>query len=56
MIVDQKINKGFVGVYLIDNDMEGTKLATTKKPNWLRRTLTFWVMGWRWISVQELKK
>jgi len=56
MIVDQKINKGFVGVYLIDNDMEGIKLATTSKPNWIRRILTKWVLGWGWISVQDLKK
>lgn len=56
MIVDQKINKNFVGVYLIDNDMEGTKLATTRKPTWLQRLLTKWVMGWTWISVQDLKK
>jgi hypothetical protein len=29
MIVDQKLNKQFVGVYLIDGIVDGTQLATT---------------------------
>jgi len=33
MIVDQKLNKGFMGVYLIDGSIDGTQLATTIKPN-----------------------
>jgi len=37
MIVDQKLNKSFVGVYLIDGAADGTTLATTSKPNWFRR-------------------
>jgi len=32
MIVDQKLNKQFVGVYLIDGGIDGTQLATTVKP------------------------
>jgi len=55
MIVDQKLNRQFVGVYLIDGDMGGTQLATTIKPNWIRRTLTYLVLGWKWISIKELK-
>ena len=39
MIVDQKLNRQFVGVYLIDGDKEGTQLATTSKPNWFRNGL-----------------
>ena len=56
MIVDQKLNKQFVGVYLIDNgDLDGTELATTVKPNWFRILMTKWLLGWKWISVTNLK-
>lgn len=55
MIVDQKINKQFVGVYLVDGNIDGTQLATTIKPNWFRRYLTQLVLGWKWISIKELK-
>jgi len=55
MIVDQKINKQFLGVYLIDGDKEGTKLATSVKPNWFRKTCTFLFLGWKWIDIKELK-
>jgi hypothetical protein len=55
MIVDQKINKQFVGVYLIDNKIDGTQLATTIKPNWFRRLMTNWFLGWKWIDVKKLK-
>lgn len=57
MIVDQKINKQFIGLYLIDGgDIEGTQLATTVRPNWFRRLMTRWFLGWKWISIKELKK
>jgi len=55
MIVDQKLNKGFVGVYLIDGELDGTQLATTVKPNGFRRLMTRLFIGWKWISVQQLK-
>ena len=55
MIVDQKLNKQFVGVYLIDGDIEGTQLATTVKPNWFKRLTTNWFLGWKWICIAELK-
>ena len=56
MIVDQKLNKQFVGVYLVDNgDLEGTQLATTVKPNWFRILMTSWFLGWKWISINKLK-
>jgi len=56
MIVDQKLNKQFVGVYLIDNgDLDGTELATTVKPNWFRMLMIKWLLGWKWISVTNLK-
>jgi len=55
MIVDQKLNRQFVGVYLIDGDKEGTQLATTVKPNWFRRLMTNWFLGWKWISIKKLK-
>ena len=55
MIVDQKLNKQFAGVYLIDGVIDGTQLATTVKPNWFRILTTKWFLGWKWISVTELK-
>jgi hypothetical protein len=56
MIVDQKLNKQFIGVYLIDNgDKEGTQLATTSKPNWFRRICIELFLGWIWISIKDLK-
>lgn len=56
MIVDQKLNKGFAGVYLIDGQVDGTQLATTVKPNWFRRVMTRLFVGWKWISVFKLKE
>jgi len=56
MIVDQKLNKQFVGVYLIDSgDINGTQLATTVKPNWFRILMTNWFLGWKWMSIKNLK-
>lgn len=55
MIVDQKVNKQFMGVYLIDGEINGTQLATTIKPNWFRILMTKWLLGWKWISIKELK-
>ena len=55
MITDQKLNKQFVGVYLIDGDIDGTQLATTVKPNWFRILTTRWFLGWKWISIKNLK-
>jgi len=56
MIVDQKLNKQFVGVYLIDGDIDGTQLATTVKPNWFRILTTRLFLGWKWISIKKLKE
>ena len=56
MIVDQKLNKQFVGVYLIDGEIDGTQLATTSKPNWFRIFATRLFLGWRWISIKKLKE
>ena len=55
MIVDQKLNKQFVGVYLIDGAVDGTQLATTVKPNWFRILMTNWFLGWKWMCIKELK-
>ena len=55
MIVDQKLNKQFLGVYLIDGGADGTTLATTSKPNWFRRVMTRLFVGWRWVSILKLK-
>ena len=56
MIVDQKVNKQFIGIYLIDGDKEGTQLATTLKPNWFRKACTRLFLGWKWISIKKLKE
>ncbi len=55
MIVDQKLNKQFVGVYLIDGSADGTQLATTTKPNWFRKITTKLFLGWKWVSIPDLK-
>ena len=55
MIVDQKLNKQFVGVYLIDGTCDGTQLATTTKPNWFKKMMTKLFVGWKWISIKQLK-
>jgi len=56
MIVDQKLNKQFVGIYLIDGCVDGTQLATTARPSWFKKTMTRWFMGWKWITITELKE
>lgn len=56
MIVDQKVNKQFIGVYLIDGDKIGTQLATTSRPNGFRRVCTRLFLGWKWISIKKLKE
>lgn len=56
MIVDQKLNKQFVGVYLIDGCIDGTQLGTTSKPNGFRRVATRLFLGWKWISIKKLKE
>jgi hypothetical protein len=56
MIVDQKLNKRFVGMYLIDGCLDGTQMAVTTKPSWFKRTMTRWLIGWKWISIEKLKE
>lgn len=56
MIVDQKVNKQFRGVYLIDGKIDGTQLGTTSKPNGFRRAMTRLFLGWKWISIKKLKE
>jgi len=55
MIVDQKNNKQFVGVYLIDGELNGTQLAMSTRPNLFRRIMTRLVLGWKWVSIKDLK-
>ena len=55
MIVDPKINKQIVGVFLIDGEKDGTKLATTTKPNWFRRIFIYYFLGWKWINIEKFK-
>jgi len=56
MLVDQKINKQIVGVYLMDGTIDGVQLGTTIKPSWLKRQLTYLLLGWKWISIEKIRK
>lgn len=56
MIVDQKTNKKIVGIYLIDKTIDGTQLAVTSKPSKIRKFFIELVLGWKWISIEKLKK
>ena len=56
MIVDQKLNKKIVGVYLVDGIKDGVQIATSKKPNIIRRFFTNLFLGWKWVTVKELKE
>lgn len=55
MIIDSKINKSFQGVFLIDSDKDGVKIAVTSKPNIFRRFFIKLFLGWKWSSIQEIK-
>ena len=56
MIVDSKVNKGFVGAFLIDGELSGSQLGMTNKPTWLRRVLIRIVLGWKWVNLSDLKR
>ena len=57
MITDQKVNAQYIGVYVIGKDVNTSVLiATTIKPNWFRRFMTWFVNGWDWITIEELKR
>lgn len=60
MIKDQKANGNIIGVYVIggignDNINNLPKIGTTKKPNFFRRFFTWLFLGWKWVSVENLK-
>lgn len=56
MITDQKVNKTYIGVYVLDSDKNNSvKIAVTHKPNLFRRFFTWMFLGWKWISIEELK-
>lgn len=56
MIVDQKVNKGLVGVYLVDGEYGGVQIATTNEPTKFKKLMTKWFLGWKWVSIKELKE
>lgn len=56
MIVDQKVNKPFVGAYLLDGNVEGTQLTVTRTPSKMQRFFFRVLLGWKWASLKELKK
>jgi hypothetical protein len=56
MITDQKVNAKYVGVYVIGDTLETSiQIATTHKPNWFRIFCTKLFLGWKWMSIQELR-
>lgn len=56
MIVDQKLNTGIVGAYLIDGTLDrGTKLAVSRKPTRFQRFCMRVLLGWKWASLKQLK-
>ena len=56
MLVDQKVNKAFLGVYLIDGDFENGTIETTKEPSKFKKHIMKWFLKWKWVSVKELKE
>ena len=54
MIVDQKLNKGFKGAFLVDGTKDGVKLGTSEEPNWFRKLMFRLLLGWKWIGIKEL--
>ena len=55
MIVDQKISRNIVGAYLLDGDINGAKLGLSVKPNKLRILFIKLFLGWKWVTIDELK-
>ena len=55
MIVDQKVNKQYAGVYLLDGCVDGAQLATIKKKNGFQRVCARLFLGWVWVSIAKLK-
>lgn len=53
MIVDKKVDKQYVGFYLIDNSQDGVKIATTKKPNLFNRIMFRIFFGWSWKKINK---
>lgn len=56
MIVDNKVKKQIVGAFLIDDSIDGIKLATTKKPNKIRKHIIYLVLGWKWVDIENIKE
>jgi hypothetical protein len=38
----------YVGTYWISKGIASTGFQLTKKPNWLNRTMTRFLLGWMW--------
>jgi hypothetical protein len=55
MIVDQKVNKQYAGVYLLDGCVDGAQLATIKKKNGFQKVCARLFLGWVWVSIAKLK-
>ena len=56
MIVDQKNNRGLVGVYLIDGCLDGSQLGITRQPTKFQKFCARVFLGWKWASLKDLKK
>ena len=55
MIKDQQLKRGFAGVYLLEGDSTGTQLGLTKTPTKFQRFCAKLFLGWKWVSIEELK-
>ena len=56
MIVDRSTNKPTIGAYLIEGIHNGTQFGLIKKPNWFRILCARLFLGWKWVSISQLKK
>lgn len=55
MIQDRTAKKEIIGVYMIEGDMDGMVLASTRKPNIFRRFLLS-LLGIKWVSKKNIAR
>ena len=51
MIVDKNLTTKIIGTYNIN----GIQLATSNKPNIIRRILIYLILGWKWNKINNKK-
>ena len=55
MIKDQKLTKGLAGAILIDGNLDGSKLALSRRPTRWQRFWMRLLFGWKWANIKQLK-